>query len=121
MSPTPDQQRHHHVFESRELRQKVVNLPDEPQLPVAEISLLPVRESGNLDTPVVYRTVRRPVETAEQMEQSGFAGPRFAHQREHFAAMDFQVQARKDNQFRIPGGVLLGEIPRTDVGLQTLR
>ena len=37
--PTPNQQRHHHVLQRRKLRQQGVNLPDKPNLPVAEIRL----------------------------------------------------------------------------------
>ncbi len=97
LSPTPDQQWHHHVFESCKLWQKIMDLPNEPKLPVAEISLLPVRESGNLNTPIVYRTARRPVEAAHQMQQSGFAGTGFTDKRKHFATIDVQIEARKDD------------------------
>lgn len=120
LSPTPDQQRHHHIFESRELRQKVVDLPDKTQLPVAKISLLPVRESGNLRSIVVYRTVGRPVETAEQMQQCGLACAGFADEGEHLATMDLEVQAGEDYDLGVPRGIDFGEIARANVGLQTV-
>ncbi len=68
-----------------------MNLPNEPYLSIAEISFFPVRESGNLSTSVVYRTVRRGVQAAQQMQQGGFPCPGFANQRQHFAGIDIQI------------------------------
>ena len=39
MGQPPDQQRHHHVLQRGKLRQKIVNLPDEPDLQIAELDL----------------------------------------------------------------------------------
>jgi len=44
----PDQQRHHDVLEGGELRQQVVNLPNEPNLPAAKTRSFGVGERGNL-------------------------------------------------------------------------
>ena len=44
MRHAPDQQRHHHVLQRRKLRQEIVNLPDEPNFPVAEIRPFRIRE-----------------------------------------------------------------------------
>src|SRR5581483_6569880 len=63
-APTAYQQRHHHVFERRKFRQQRVILPNEPNLPVPKIGKLAVRETGNVLVSKVYRTGRRPVETA---------------------------------------------------------
>jgi len=41
---TPDQQRHHHIFERRKFRQQVVNLPNETNLAIPEIGKLGIRE-----------------------------------------------------------------------------
>ena len=37
LGPAANQQRHHHVFQRRELGQQIVTLPDESHLPVSEI------------------------------------------------------------------------------------
>ena len=44
----PDQQRHHHVLQRRELRQQVVNLPDKTDFPVAEARQLGIRQRRQL-------------------------------------------------------------------------
>ena len=44
MRPAPNQQRHHHIFQRGKLRQEIVNLPNEPNFPIAKIRLLRVRE-----------------------------------------------------------------------------
>lgn len=41
---TPNQQRHHHILQRRKLRQEIVDLPDESNLPITKISLCGVCE-----------------------------------------------------------------------------
>ena len=45
MRPAPNQQRHHHVLQRRELRQEIVNLPNEPNFPIPKIRLFRVSET----------------------------------------------------------------------------
>ena len=44
-----------------------MNLPDKTQLPVPKIGQLVLRELADVFMTEVYRTLRRPVQTAQQM------------------------------------------------------
>jgi len=87
-----NEKRHHHVFQCRELRQKIVNLPDKSNFPISKIRPLRVRQLRDLSTPVVYRAPGRPVQTAQQMQQGGLARAGFPHQGQHFSPCYFEVE-----------------------------
>jgi len=105
---TANQQRHHHVFQRREFRQQVVNLPNKPNFPIAKVRLLGLCETRYLSTSVVYRTRGRPVQTAQHMQQGALAGPALSNQGQHFATLYIQVKPGKYNQFASPGLVYAG-------------
>ncbi len=95
-----------------------MNLPNEPNLSIAEIRLFPVRKSGNLSTSVVYRTLSWPVQAAQQVHQGGFARARFPHQSEHFPPIDFQVETGEDHQLGFPGRINFGELTGANVAFR---
>ena len=55
--PSPNQQRHHHVFLRRKLRQQIVNLPNKPNLPIAKIRLFRV---GRAVKSLYFRSISYP-------------------------------------------------------------
>ena len=105
----PDQQRHHDVLEGGELRQQVVNLPNEPNLPVAKTRSFGVGERGNLFRAKPDGAVCGPVQAPQQVKKGGLAGARFAYQSQPLAVPDFQVQALKHHQLARAGAVLFAQ------------
>src|SRR5271167_402616 len=89
---TPNQQRHHHVLERRKFGEQRVNLPHKTQLPIAKLSESACGKLTNVILPEVYRTLGRPVQTAQEVEQGALPGPGLAYQSQTFAARDFEVQ-----------------------------
>ena len=76
----------------------LATLPKGPMILLANefLDVLPVRQFIRRETayvvlPEVYRTVRRRVQTSQQMEQRALARAGFAYQRHLFALLDFQV------------------------------
>src|SRR4029077_15696280 len=96
--PSANQQRHHHVLLRRKLRQQIVNLPNKPNFPVPEVRLFRCREPSDFSTTVVYRTAGTTVQTAEEVEQGGFAGAGFADEGEHLAALHVDIDVVEDDQ-----------------------
>ena len=72
---TPDQQRHHDVLERRELRQQVVNLPNEPNLAVAKVGETVLVEVGDIQFSVQDTAGGRSVQTAQQVEKVDLPAP----------------------------------------------
>lgn len=108
------QQRHHHILKRRKLGEQRVNLPDKPQLAISELGESFRRELTYVILPEVYRTARRSVQTAEQMEQRTFPRARFTHQRELFAARNLQIEARKNDQIVVAGAITFLKTQRSD-------
>ena len=88
---TGDQQRHGGVLQRAELGEQVVELVDEPQLPVAEpglgtavpaMDILPLEQHG-----AAGGVVERP----HQVQQGGLARTRATHHRQHLPRGDGQV------------------------------
>src|SRR5579859_2471219 len=65
----------------------------------------------------VYRTIRWPVQTAQQMQERTFARAGLSHQRELFTARHFEIQILEDDQKAIPGAVALGQADGPDRGI----
>src|SRR5580692_1561041 len=94
-----------------------MNLPDKTQLPVPKIGQLALRELANVLMTEVYRTLRRPVQTAEQVQQSALARARLAHQRQPLAARDIEVETGENDQLRAAGAVGFGKSRGADGNL----
>ena len=92
-----------------------MDLPDEPDLLVSEIGLFGIGEPGNLAFSIMDGSAGGPVETAQQMQQRGFAGSRLADERQHLATLDLQLDIGEYDEIRRSGFVNLGEIGRADV------
>src|SRR5579862_12576 len=111
---TPYQQRHHHILKRREFGEQGVNLPDKTQLPIAKLSEFACRKLTYVILPEVYRTVRWPVQTAEQMQQRALARSGLPDQRQLLAFCDIQVQPAKNDQIGVAGTVPLLDIYGSD-------
>src|SRR5262249_42158160 len=77
-----------------------MNLPNEPQFPVAKLGKFAGRKAAYVVLPEVYRTLRRPVQSAEQVQQRALSRSGFPDQSKFFAAGRFQVQPCKNHQLR---------------------
>src|SRR5580704_12954493 len=91
-----------------------MNLPDKTQLPVPKIGQLILRELADVFMTEVYRTLRGPVQTAQQVQQRALARARLANQREAFAAGDVDIEAGEDHQFTAAGTIGLGKAGGAD-------
>jgi len=84
-----------------------VNLPYKAQLPVAKLGEFARRKLTYVILPEVYRTVRRPVQTAEQVQQRAFTSARLADQRQLLAGRNLQIQSAENHQIGVAGAVPL--------------
>ncbi len=110
----PDQQRHHDVLERGELRQQVMDLPHEPDRPVAQVRQLGVRQRRDVLRPEIDSALRRPVQPAEQVQERGLAGARLSHDGQPLAPPHFEIETGKHHQLIVAGAVPLGDIGGPD-------
>src|SRR5579872_1094791 len=57
----------------------------------------------------VYRTARRPVQTAEQIEQGALSGSRFADNRDPLTLRDGELHLPENHELVRPGSIRPGE------------
>ena len=87
-----DEPRHHGVLERGELRQQVVELEDEADLPVAELRQPRGVHRRHVDAVEGDRAGRRGVERPQDLEQRRLADPRGADHRGHLAGREVEVE-----------------------------
>ena len=91
--------RQHDVFEHGQLRQQMVGLEDEADLPVPEPGGLAAAQLRHVDSGDADRPGIRLLQRADQIQQRGFAAAGGAEQAGPFAAPDLPVHAAQDRQF----------------------
>ena len=104
-----DAQRHHRVLHRREFRQQVVELEHEPDMPVAKRDprlVVHRRDAVFADRDVA--AVDR-IQAAEHVQQRALPHSGRAHDRDHLALLDGQVEIAQDVQALARGGVELVE------------
>ncbi len=89
-------------------------LPNKANLPVAKLRELGVRERENVLLSEVYRTVRRPVQTSQKIQQRTFACAGLADQRQALSAIHLEGEAGENHQVAAAGLELLGKVDATD-------
>src|SRR5882724_948278 len=93
-----------------------MNLPYKSQLPVAERCQIVRGKLTNVTLPEVYRTLRWPVQTSEQVQECTFASAGFADECKLFTLLDFQLHVFENHQLAIAGAVGFGKIDGADRG-----
>jgi len=95
---SPYQQRHGNILEGGELRQKVMKLVDEAQMPVTDAATLRIACCRHVLAADQHLAERGRVEPAEELEQSGLAGPGGAHDRDPLAGGNDEIDALENFQ-----------------------
>ena len=91
----PDEQRHRHVLQRRELGQQVVKLVDKPERPVAEHPALDLRLAADVPAGHAHLARARRIESAENMEKRALAGAGRPDDRNPLARGDFEIDAEQ--------------------------
>jgi hypothetical protein len=79
--------RQHHVLHCVQMRHQMELLENEPDSLTAEARQFPLPKLRCIGTVDAYRAARRLIQTAEQVQQRGFAGTGRPHDRDPFAAL----------------------------------
>ena len=108
------QQRQLDIFESGRAGQQIEVLKDEPDLVIANVRQLIAIERGNIGFIKHVSAGCRPIETTENIHECRFAGTARAHQRDKFAALDFERDAAHRVHFHLAGAVRLVDIAQPD-------
>ena len=82
---TPHQKRHSYILLCRKFRQQIVELPDETDLAITKIRCRVFRQFRQMNLGAVYVTIRSSIKRSENVQQTAFAGPRLAHNRQHLS------------------------------------
>ena len=91
-----DPKRHLGVLERAELGQQVVQLEDEPHVTVAERHERCVGQPRHVAVGDADRSRVRTVEPPEQVQQGALAHARGAHDRDHVAGLDLEIEPAQD-------------------------
>ena len=103
-----------HIAGSRQLRQQMIALKDEAEMLAAQSCQI-VGGNGRGLTAVDQVAARaRPVEAAEDVHQRGFAGARCAHDGDHLAGLDGQIEVVERNHRALAGRKLAAQFSQDD-------
>jgi hypothetical protein len=105
-----NQQGHHDVLESREFREKVMELEYESDNLISEAGQLGRTQGCNLPVQNFNGTPVRPVHSADQVKQSAFARTGNSGYPDHLPFPDDEGQPNQNCQPLIPGIIPLVEI-----------
>ncbi len=94
-----DQQGHQHILECREFAQQVMKLEDEPDAPVPHGGQLALRQLRHAPPLQDHLARRRPIQTAQQMQEGRFPCSTRAHDRDHLAARNAELYPRQNREF----------------------
>ena len=89
-------QRHQHVLQGGELQQKVVQLINEPQMPVAQPRPFPSADGAHRGAADSNLPAIRVVKAGQQVQQRALAGSGTAENRHPLAASDLQGKVAQD-------------------------
>ena len=105
------QQRHGDVFQSRELRQQVMKLPDVADLAIAEGRALARRKLGDVDRGAGDCSGGGRIQRTQNVQQRALARARLADDGHHLAGLNLKIQAAKECERAARGGVSLFQVP----------
>src|ERR1051326_1011297 len=95
-----------------------MELPDKPDLAVAELGRSLVGKRLQLDFGAVYFTCRRPIKRAQDVQKCAFPGARLADDADHLALSYLKRQVFKEHEVRSAGSKnLLESFSPQDLGL----
>ena len=89
----PHQQRHRHILERGELGQQVMELIDEADRAVAQMPALGIVQPVHGGPRDLHRAARRQIQSAQQLQQRGLAGPGCADDGDALAGADADRRA----------------------------
>src|SRR5262249_9539473 len=92
-----DPSRHGHVLDRAELRQQVMKLKDESDVPISESRQLVVRHRRQFTILDAYRSVIGPIESAEKMKERRLPDTGRTDDRDHLAALDREIETVEDD------------------------
>src|SRR5580692_2898102 len=82
---TPKQERHGHIFQCRELRQQIMELPNKTDFAVTKLGRSVLRKRSQMQVGEVYVTCRSSIKSADNVKQGTLAGTRLADDGQHFS------------------------------------
>ena len=111
---TGNPQRHRHVLDRGELWQQVMELKNEPDLPIAKCDPRVVVGGGDVHVVDHNGAVVDPIEAPHHLQQRGLPDARRAHDGDHLAALDRQIEPPKNRQLAVAHRVRLRERPHLE-------
>src|SRR5713101_6073309 len=107
-------QRQLHVFPCRCARQQIEVLKNKTDLAIANIRELVPLQSGHIRAVEQVSACAWPIETAENIHQSRFAGAARAHQGNKFTALDLERNAAHRAHFHLAGAIRFLHVDQSD-------
>ena len=104
------EQRHSHVFQSAELRQQIVELPDVSNLPVAKGRSLARRQFGYIGRGAVYRPGGGHIKSTKNVQKCALSRTGLTDDRNHLTGIDFEAEGLKEGKVAAGCAVGLGQI-----------
>ena len=98
-------QRQLHVFPCRCARQQIEVLKNKTDLAIANVRELVSLQSGHIRSVEQVAACAWPIETADNIHQSRFAGAARAHQGDEFTALDLERNAAHRPHFHLAGAI----------------
>ena len=95
-----DAHRHLRVLERAELRQQMMKLKHEPDVPVSERDDLLVGHRSDVAVADRYGAAIDAIESAQHVQKCALPHARRAHDRHHLARIDLQIEVAKHRQQR---------------------
>src|SRR5207253_4186006 len=99
-----------HVFKHRALRQQIMFLENETDVPVAKKGKRGIREAKWLLIAEPVGAGRWPIERAEQVQERAFAGAGRAEDGDGLAGSEIEVDAAQDFEDAATGREILAEV-----------
>ena len=107
---SPHQQRHGDIFERGEFRQQVMELIDESNGAIAQMSALGIVQSIHCGSGDLHRTAGRQIESSQQLQKRRLPGSRGTDDGNALAGTDADGRCSKHLDFHIALDELLGKI-----------
>ena len=95
---SPDQVRHHDVFDRRELRQQVVELKYESDALITEASYLIVAQSVHIQLSIEHFAACWSLKSSCDVEKRAFPDPRSPDNSDHLSLLNIEIDAIQDTE-----------------------
>jgi hypothetical protein len=108
-----------HVLQHRALRQEMMVLENETDLPIANISKIQITQGGQIASFEKHLAGGGPIQGPNDIQERAFAGTRRPNDRQRFAALKFQIDVVEDRDgTAIPSGwIALGDSRQLQNGI----